>query len=107
MSNSCTKHEDSIMSGKATMTRVSLDIPTDYHKQLKTIAALRSKTLRQLILDSLDECISKQASDEKIPEHERWIYDPANRKIVEHIEKGLKQKASIYRGSFAKHAKKQ
>lgn len=101
------------MSEKTTMTRVSLDLPNDYHKQLKAVAALRGKTLRQLILESLDECISKQDAklprrkkkSDKIPEHERWVYDAANKQIVEHIEKGLKQKASIYRGSFAKKTK--
>lgn len=44
------------------MTRVSLDIPTDYHKQLKAVAALRGKTLRQIILESINECISMQVS---------------------------------------------
>lgn len=102
------------MREKITTTRVSLDIPIDYHKRLKAVAALRGKTLRQIILESLDECISKQISDlsakapatfGKIPEHELWVQDPAHRKIVEHIEKGLKQKANIYRGSFAKSKK--
>lgn len=83
------------MGGKINMTRVSLDIPIDYHKQqqLKAVAALRGKTLRQLILESLDECISKQTSGlfvkeeklDKIPEHELWAYDPEHKKIVAHI----------------------
>lgn len=93
------------MSEKTTMTRVSLDLPADYHKQLKMVATLRGKTLRQIILESLDEFISKQVHHKEIPAHELWIYDPANKKIVEHIETGLKQKATIYRGSFAKRAK--
>jgi uncharacterized protein (DUF1778 family) len=93
------------MSEKTTMTRVSLDLPSDYHKQLKMAATLRGKTLRQIILESLDEFISKQVLDKEIPAHELWVCDPANKKIVEHIETGLKQKATIYRGSFAKRAK--
>ena len=93
------------MSQKANMTRISLDIPADYHKQLKAVAALQGKTLRQIILESLEECILGQITKSEIPAHERWVYDPANKKIVEHIEEGLKQKATIYRGSFSKAVK--
>ncbi len=101
------------MSEKTNMTRVSLDIPHDYHKQLKAKAALYGKTFRQLILESLDKCICEKSSNksgrkkklDEIAEHELWVYDPANKRIVEHIEKGLNQKANIYRGSFAKNAK--
>ncbi len=96
-------------------TRISLDIPTDYHKQLKALAALRGKTLRQIILESIDEWISTQTPSRRpksstkkkqIPDHELWVYDPANKNLIEHIEKGLKQKATIYRGSFAKPKKR-
>ncbi len=86
------------------ITRVSLDIPSDYHKQLKVLATLQGKSLRQLILESVDAFIAKRSEGE-IPEHERWIHNPANKKIVEHIQKGLRQKATIYRGSFAKRVK--
>ncbi len=92
------------MSQKTT-TRISLDIPTDYHKQLKAVAALQGKTLRQVILESLEECILGQVNQLEIPEHERWVYDPTNKEIVEHIKEGLKQKATIYRGSFSKSVK--
>ena len=32
--------------------------------------------------------------DKDIPEHEQWVYDPANKHIVEHIKEGLEQKAT-------------
>ncbi len=31
----------------------------------------------------------------EIPEHELWLYDPANKELVERLKKSLKQKATI------------
>jgi predicted DNA-binding protein len=93
------------MSEKTNTIRVSLDMSNDYHKHLKAIAALQGKTIRQIILESIEKCLFTQITQEKIAEHERWLYDPANKAIVEHIKEGLKQKATIYRRSFAKRAK--
>jgi hypothetical protein len=38
-----------------------------------------------------------------IPARERWLYD--NKKALASVKKGLSQKATIYKGSFAKYAK--
>jgi hypothetical protein len=42
----------------------------------------------------------------KIPKHEAWLFEPENKKILDHVKKGLKEKASINLGSFKKYLKK-
>lgn len=82
-------------------TRVSLDMPSSYHEQLKILAIKRGQTLRELILESVDTFISDPSVIGEIPEHERWVFDTANKHIVDHIKKSLKQKPTISR-SFVK-----
>jgi hypothetical protein len=64
---------------------------SNYRKHLKAI--------RPIILASIKRCFLN------ILEHERWVYNHTNRALVEHIEEGLKQKPTIYRGSLAKRIK--
>jgi hypothetical protein len=42
----------------------------------------------------------------EIPEEERWLFDPENKKILEHLKESLKQEASFDLGSFKKYSKK-
>jgi hypothetical protein len=42
---------------------------------------------------------------EPISAEEAWLFEPQNKVILEQINEGLKQKATISRGSFAKYAK--
>jgi len=43
----------------------------------------------------------------EIPAQEAWLFKPENKKILEKIKQGLKQKTTgVSRGSFAHHAKK-
>jgi hypothetical protein len=39
-----------------------------------------------------------------IPKEEVWLFDPANKKLVDEIKKSLKETATIDLGSFAKYA---
>jgi hypothetical protein len=39
----------------------------------------------------------------EIPEHEKWLFEPENKKILEHIKEGLKEKELIDLGSFEQH----
>lgn len=69
---------------KENTSRISIDVTKEQHKRLKARAALSGKTLQQLILDSVGE----------IPEQELWLYDPANKEIVERLKKSLTKKAT-------------
>lgn len=43
----------------------------------------------------------------EIPAHEAWLFKPENKKILEKVKRGLKQKTpGVSRGSFAHHTKK-
>lgn len=42
----------------------------------------------------------------EIPAEEAWLFKPENKHLLEELKKGLKQKGTISRGSFAKYAKK-
>ena len=41
----------------------------------------------------------------EIPKEEQWLFDPKNKEIVDELKEALKQKATIKKGSFAKHIK--
>lgn len=72
------------MRSKENMARISIDVSKELHKRLKARAALSGKTLQQLFLDAVGE----------VPEEEVWLYDPANKEIVERLKKSLEKKAS-------------
>lgn len=71
------------MRGKEEMARVSIDIPKEQHRILKAQAALSGKSLQQLFLDAISEVLEK----------ELWLFDPANKEIVEQLKRGLQQEA--------------
>lgn len=73
------------MSSRENMARISIDVTKEQHKVLKARAALSGKTLQQLFLDSIGE----------IPEQELWLYDPANKELVERIKNSFKKEATI------------
>jgi len=73
------------MNPKENKSRISLDVTKEQHKQLKARAALSGKTLQQLILDSVGE----------IPEQELWLYDPANKELVERLKNSFTQEATV------------
>ncbi len=41
----------------------------------------------------------------EIPADEAWLFEPENKEILEQIKRGIKEKCSIKRGSFAKYLK--
>lgn len=71
------------MRSKEEMARISIDIPKETHKILKAQAALSGKTLQQLFLDAIGDVLEK----------ELWLFDPANKGIVEQLKRGLQQEA--------------
>jgi len=47
------------MHQKKKLSRITLDIPQEDHKKLKTIAAVLGKSMRELIIESLQELLKK------------------------------------------------
>jgi predicted HicB family RNase H-like nuclease len=42
-----------LMNQKKSLSRITLDIPSEDHKQLKVIAAITGKSMRELIIEAL------------------------------------------------------
>jgi len=40
-----------------------------------------------------------------VPENEAWLFKPENKEILNSVKRGLKQKATVKRGSFSKYLK--
>jgi fructose-1,6-bisphosphatase/sedoheptulose 1,7-bisphosphatase-like protein len=64
------------------LSRITIDIPVESHKKLKTIAAILGKSMRELVVEAIDSKIHS----EKIPNKETL-------KTINQIEKrkGLKR----------------
>ncbi len=73
------------MSARKNMARISIDVTKEQHRILKARAALSGKTLQQFILDSVGET----------PEQELWLYDPANKELVERLKNSFKKEATV------------
>lgn len=41
----------------------------------------------------------------KIPKDEQWLFSPENKDILKKVKEGLKQKGSVYLGSFKGYLK--
>lgn len=74
-----------IMRSKENMARISIDVTKEQHRKLKARAALSGKTLQQFFLDSVGE----------VPEQELWLYDPANKELIERLKKSFKEDSTV------------
>lgn len=72
------------MNNKNEVSRITLEIPKDYHIKLKTIAAVSGKSMREIIIKSIEECFSLL----QIPKSDQWIYEP---QIVKEIKRRLEE----------------
>lgn len=66
------------MNLKNDVSRMTIDIPKKSHKQLKALSAILGKSMRHLVLESIDEYIDNI----KVPNKE-------TRKVMEEVEKGI------------------
>ncbi len=74
-------------------SRITLWVTEEKHAALKAPAARAGKTISQLLLEAVGE----------IPEDELWVYDPANKELVDEIKQALKEPATIDKGSFRQY----
>ena len=45
------------MNTKNELSRITIDVPTQVHKKLKSMAALEGKSMRQIVVDLIDESL--------------------------------------------------
>ena len=57
------------MDPKNTTTRLTIDIPKNVHKRLKTISAVSGKSMKQILIDSFNE-VNQCLVSEHIPNEE-------------------------------------
>lgn len=80
-------------------TRVTIDFPSEKHKRLKAIAALKGETLQEFILTCVDERVQEPQSKTKLEQLEELGLVGAIEKseitsvnYKEHIKKSVKEK---------------
>lgn len=70
------------MSTKSNISKITIDIPKNYHKKLKSIAALCGISMRQLLVQAIKE-ICESSDDNHSPNEETM-------KTIQNIEKNKK-----------------
>lgn len=53
------------MTAKDHMSRFTIDLPKEDHKRLKAEAALSGKSMREIVVDLIHTCLSKEAKSKK------------------------------------------
>jgi hypothetical protein len=53
------------MSLKSDVSRITVDIPKNFHKKLKALAALEGKSMREIIVESLEGRLSPHQPNKK------------------------------------------
>ena len=66
---------------KTELSRLSADIPKQYHKKIKSIALLSGKTIREVLMEAIDSIDIECVTSDHIPNAE-------TRRVVEEIERG-------------------
>lgn len=83
---------------------------------------LKSREPNEITKKAIEESFKKTKTDKKsskmtdkkekkyyngieIPEEEAWLFKPENKDLLESLQEGLRQKATIDRGSFLKYLK--
>ena len=51
------------MESKDKTSRFTIDLPVDAHKRLKMLSALHGKSMRELVIESIEEQIKKLSND--------------------------------------------
>lgn len=83
---------------KNEITRITFDIPTEKHKELKALAVLSGKSMRSIILEAIECAISSHIPNE---ETIKAIQDAKERKnLVSKKEADELNKKVIYLNSF-------
>ena len=69
------------MNSRKNISRLTADIPQDYHLKIKSIALLTGKTIREVIMDAIDTLHIECITNNHIP-------NKGTRKVLEEINKG-------------------
>lgn len=69
------------MSNRKDLSRLTSDIPKQYHVKIKSIALLTGKTIREVLMDAIDAIDIECITSDHMPNEE-------TRKVLEEIKKG-------------------
>lgn len=69
------------MNNRKDLSRLTSDIPKEYHLKIKSIALLTGKTIREVLIDAIDAMDVKCITSDHVPNKE-------TRKVLEEIKKG-------------------
>ena len=67
------------MNAKSDLSRITIDIPKESHRKLKAMAALLGKSMREIIIESIEERLYGSHSPNK-----------ETKKAIEEVEQGSK-----------------
>ena len=71
------------MNTKETLSRITIDIPIESHKRLKVMATLLGKSMREIVVESIEERLNKYPNKETL----KTIKDIENKKgLVEAVD---------------------
>ncbi len=54
------------MNTKETLSRITIDIPIESHKRLKVMATLLGKSMREIVVESIEECLHSYPNKETL-----------------------------------------
>jgi hypothetical protein len=57
--------KDKTMSDKNDLSRITIDLPADLQKKLKTLAALQQKSMRTIVIESIEKELTEIKEKEK------------------------------------------
>lgn len=75
------------MSTKNDLSRITIDIPKEDHKRLKALAALEGKSMREIIIESIEERIAGSAPFEESDEHLKRAVEEVLKKYAPALKK--------------------
>lgn len=56
---------DHVMNTKSNLSRITIDIPSESHKRLKALAAVLGKSMREIVLESIEKYVHTTNSPNK------------------------------------------
>lgn len=82
------------------LSRITIDIPKIDHKKLKALAALLGTSMRELIIESIEERLAKQREEAECP------YDHTPNEETLRVIRNVKQGKNLVRAKDMKDLRK-
>ncbi len=82
----------SLTGGTIMTKRIRFEIPKEYYKHIQERAKALGKTVEQLFQEAVTVLL-----------RESWLYEPANKDLVDEVKQSLKEPATIDLGTFKQY----